>query len=268
VRILLVDPDGDRAAALGEALAAAGARVTLAASGSFALTMLEWNRHDIIVSRARLGDMEGRELCTILRDDPGMKELRFVLVASPDEVSPDTGSAGIDLLLPSTMSAPTMLARMTRLIPDVTSPPMEAPRPPPVERSDPEQAIDAAPIEPAAVDTLASAAREAEGASQGFAGSLDGIELGELARAIAGAGRTGHLLVALATAGGAVAFEGGRVVHAEFRDETGGPAFAALIGAAHRERVGEFCFVADDSGGLRGTPRTVQKSIEELLRGS
>ncbi len=245
MRILLVDPDGDRAAALGEALTAAGARVTLAASGSFALTMLEWNRHDVIMSRADLGDMHGSELCTILRDDPGMKELRFALVARPDEVSPSSGSAGIDLILPSTMSAPAMLARITRLMPDVAPLPVEA---------------------PAAVDT--GAAREAEASSQGFAGSLEGIELGELARAIAGAGRTGHLLVALATAGGAVAFEGGRVVHAEFRDETGGPAFAALIGAAHRERVGEFCFVADDSGGLRGTPRTVQKNIEELLRES
>jgi len=33
--------------------------------------MLEWNRHDVIVSRADLGDMRGDELCTILRDDPG-----------------------------------------------------------------------------------------------------------------------------------------------------------------------------------------------------
>jgi hypothetical protein len=107
-----------------------------------------------------------------------------------------------------------------------------------------------------------------EESSQGFAGTLDGIELGELTRAIAGAGRTGHLLVAVGTVGGAVAFEGGRVVHAEFRDETGGAAFAELIGAARRERGGEFCFVADDSGGLRGTPRTIHKSIEELLRGS
>ena len=245
MRILLVDPDGDRAATLGEALTAAGARITVATSGSFALTMLEWNRHDVIVSRADLGDMRGDELCTILRDDPGMKELRFALIAWPDEVSPSTGAAGIDVILPTTMSAPAMLEQITRLMPDVAPLPVEP---------------------PAAVDT-GSAAPEAE-ESQGFAGSLDGIELGELARAIAEAGRTGHLLVGLETSGGAVAFEGGRVVHAEFGDETGGAAFAALIVAAQRERAGEFCFVADDSGGLRGTPRTVHKSLEELLRGS
>jgi CheY-like chemotaxis protein len=250
VRILLVDPEGERAAALGEALTAAGARITLATSGSFALTMLEWNRHDVIVSRTDLGDMRGDELCTILRDDPGMKELRFALIAWPDEVSPGTGAAGIDVILPTTMSAPAMLVQITRLMPDVAPLPVEPP----------------AATDTAAADTAddTDAAGEAE-ESQGFAGSLDGIELGELARAIAEAGRTGHLLVGLAMGGGAVAFEGGRVVHAEFGDETGGAAFAALLDAAQRERAGDFCFVADDSGDLRGTPRTVHARIEDLL---
>jgi len=261
MRILLVDPDADRAAALGQALSAAGARVTLAASGSFALTMLEWNRHDIIVSRAHVGDMQGRELCTILRDDPGMKELRFALVAEPDDVNADT--AGIDMILPPTMSASTMVARLIWFMPEVMSQPMTAP--PPVELLD-AQPIDSIPVEPMAEDTCAPVARDAEEFASGFAGSLEDIELGELARAIAGAGRTGHLLVGLPNTGGAVAFEGGRVVHAEFADVIGGPAFAALISAAHRERGGEFCFVADDSGGLRGTPRTVHKNIDDLLR--
>ena len=250
MRILLVDPEGERAAALGEALTAAGAGITLATSGSFALTMLEWNRHDVIVSRTDLGDMRGDELCTILRDDPGMKELRFALIAWPDEVSPSTGAAGIDVVLPTTMSAPAMLEQITRLMPDVAPLPVEPPA-----------AVDTDTVD----DTVAADAGEAE-ESQGFAGSLDGIELGELARAIAEAGRTGHLLVGLATGGGAVAFEGGRVVHAEFGDETGGAAFVALIGAAQRERAGDFCFVPDDSGDLRGTPRTVHESIGELLR--
>jgi len=259
VRILLVDPDGNRAAALGEALTAAGAGITLATSGSFALTMLEWNRHDVIVSRTDLGDMRGDELCTILRDDPGMKELRFALIAWPDEVSPSTGAAGIDVILPTTMSAPAMLEQITRLMPDVAPLPVE---PPAAVDTDAADDMDAADDTDAADAADAGEAEE----SQGFAGSLDDIELGELARAIAEAGRTGHLLVGLTTGGGAVAFEGGRVVHAEFGDETGGAAFVALIGAAQRERAGDFCFVADDSGDLRGTPRTVHESIEELLR--
>jgi DNA-binding response OmpR family regulator len=246
VRILLVDSDGGRAEALGEALTAAGGDVTLAPSGSFALTMLEWDRHDVVVSRARLGDMDGHELCAILRDDAGMKELRFALIAQPEEVGASIESGGIDLILPSTMSPTMMLARITRLVPDVTPLPGEEPEPSRIELEDPEP----------------------ERSARSFAGSLDDIELGELARTIARAGRTGHLLVALGSAGGAVAFEGGRVVHAEFGDETGRPAFASLVGAARRGPAGEFCFVADDTGGLRGTPRTVHNAIDELLRGS
>jgi CheY-like chemotaxis protein len=222
VRILLVDPDTDRAATLARGLSAADMRITVAPSGSFALTMLEWNRHDVIVSRLDLGDMEGRELCTILRDDPGMKELRFALLAEPDDVSPDT--AGIDAILPPTMSESMMAARLLQLVP-----------------------------------------READDVVAGFAGSLDDVDVGGLARMIAGSGRTGYLLVGLPAGGGAVAFEDGRVVHAEFGDAIGGPAFATLIGAARREPGGQFCFVADRDG-LRGTPRTVHESIDDLVR--
>lgn len=234
MRILLVDPDADRATTLGAALTSAGARVTLAATGSYALTLLEWNRHDMVVSRLRLADMDAHELCSILRDDPGLKELRFAVVVWPDEVSPKTDTAGIDLILSSTMSGPAMVERMTRLMGDVPTLPLEPP--PPIR-------------EPAA-----------------DAGSLDGVELGALVRQLAGAGRTGHLLVALPGAAGALAFEGGRVVHAEFRDETGGLAFVTLVRAARSERAGEFYFVTDETGGLRGTPRTVHQSIDELLR--
>src|SRR5262249_53868709 len=160
---------------------------------SFALTMLEWNRQDIIVSRADLGDMQGQELCTILRDDPGMKELRFALVAGPDELSSATGSEGIDVIVPATMSAAATATRIIQLMPDVTPLPVDVP--------------------PQAVETSAAAAAAPHAPSQSFAGSLDSVDLSELTREIARAGRTGHLLVAFETAGGVVAFEAGRVVH-------------------------------------------------------
>ena len=50
------------------------AEVALAPSGSFALTMLEWTRHDVVVSRARIDDMNGHELCAILKSDPGTRD--------------------------------------------------------------------------------------------------------------------------------------------------------------------------------------------------
>lgn len=248
MKILLVDPEPDRAAALAEALEASGAAVTLATSGSFALTLLERNPHDVIVSRARLGDMEGHELCTILRDDPGMKGMRFALVARAEEMPPSDGMAGIDVILPATMSPSTMMVRISRLAPDALPEPEQAP-----------------PVEAPPAAEPAVAAGDAEESPPGFEGSVNGFELGALTREIADAGRTGHLLLSIGGAAGVVAFESGHVVHAELDDETGTPAFVALLAAGRRQPVAEFCFVDDATGGLRGTPRTVHRSIDELL---
>jgi CheY-like chemotaxis protein len=140
MKVLLVDPDLKRAPALKNTLSAGGAEVTVASSGSFALTMLEWNRHDVVVSRARIGDMEGHELCAILKADPGTREVRFVLVAGADDVAAsDTASAGVDLVLPPAMMGGAILPLLVRLIqanrtvipelapPSATPPPLATP---------------------------------------------------------------------------------------------------------------------------------------------
>ena len=126
MKVLVVDPDLRRAPALQETLMAGGAEVTVAPSGSFALTMLEWNRHDVVVSRARIDDMDGHELCAILKSDPGTREVRFVLVAGGDEVTAaETAAAGVDLVLPPSMTSGAILPLVVRL--------MEANRGPAVE---------------------------------------------------------------------------------------------------------------------------------------
>jgi CheY-like chemotaxis protein len=117
MKALLVDPDEARATALARALEAGGAEVSIALSASFALTMLEWNKQDVIVSRARLGDMEGHELCAIVRSDPSTKEVRFVLVVGPGENAPSlTAAAGVDLLLPDALSNSTVVTRVVQLV--------------------------------------------------------------------------------------------------------------------------------------------------------
>jgi CheY-like chemotaxis protein len=136
MKVLVVDPDLRRAPALKETLTAGGAEVTVASSGSFALTMLEWNRHDVVVSRARIDDMHGHELCAILKSDPGTRDVRFVLVAAADEVTAaDTAAAGVDLVLPPGMMRGAILPLVVRLVEANRSPAVEpapvrpAPRP-------------------------------------------------------------------------------------------------------------------------------------------
>ena len=117
MKALLVDPDPQRAPILAQALEASGAEVAIAASASFALTMLEWNKQDVIISRARVGDMDGHELCAIVRSDPSTKDVRFVLVVGPGENAPSqTAAAGVDLLLPDALSSTTMVTRVVELV--------------------------------------------------------------------------------------------------------------------------------------------------------
>ena len=65
-RVMIIDPDKTTLAALQTALGKAGfADVLAVTSGSFALTMLERNRPDLIVSRVGVPDIDGYELCSI-----------------------------------------------------------------------------------------------------------------------------------------------------------------------------------------------------------
>jgi CheY-like chemotaxis protein len=117
MKALLVDPDPQRAPVLAAALDAGGAEVSIAPSASFALTMLEWNKQDVIISRARLGDMEGHELCAIVRSDPSTKDVRFVLVVGNGEAAPAQAAvAGVDLVLPDALSSATIVTRVMQLV--------------------------------------------------------------------------------------------------------------------------------------------------------
>ncbi len=95
-------------------------------------------------------------------------------------------------------------------------------------------------------------------------GTLGVMDLVELAQAMALGGKTGELRLALAAGHGAIVFQAGRIVHADFGGRTGERAFAALAAAAQREAGATFSFTpgaTDDAGG----PRTIHRSVEQLL---
>src|SRR5262245_50619076 len=97
--------------------------------------MLEWNRHDVVISRALIDDMGGHELCAIVKADPSTREMRFVLVASAEEVTGvESAAAGVDLVLPPTMAGSAVVPLVTKLMrgdrTPVVSP--EPPRPVPI----------------------------------------------------------------------------------------------------------------------------------------
>src|SRR5690349_2111186 len=100
---------------MADAFTADGARAAVAPSASFALTMLEWNQQDVIISRAQLGDMDAHELCSIVRGDPSTVGVRFVLIANHVPAS-QISQTGIDLVIPEGLVGPAIVTRVTHLM--------------------------------------------------------------------------------------------------------------------------------------------------------
>jgi CheY-like chemotaxis protein len=115
-KVLLVDGDAERRRETIEALGAAGFEVADAATASVALTALEWNRPDVVVSREDVPELDGYELCSIIRSDPSTKALPFLLLTSP--AGPRAGAAaraGVDLVLGGTFDSADIVNRVQRL---------------------------------------------------------------------------------------------------------------------------------------------------------
>jgi hypothetical protein len=106
------------------------------------------------------------------------------------------------------------------------------------------------------------------GATRTFQGALGSLALEDLAQAIVKGSKTGRLLVVLSTGGGMIAFDGGRVVHAEVGNTTGETAFQSLVAASHRESGGKFCFIPSAPRDLANVPKTITRSVAELLAGA
>jgi hypothetical protein len=98
-----------------------------------------------------------------------------------------------------------------------------------------------------------------------FQGSLEVMDLAELTQAIGQGGKSGRLILALGRGSGLIVFDAGRIVHAEFRSTVGEEAFATLLAASHSEGGGRFCFVPATGGTPAARPRTIDKSVEQLL---
>lgn len=240
-RILLIDPDhGDRAA-LQQALEEAGfGEVMAAPSACFALTMIERNRPDLIVSRAAVPDIDGYELCAIVRGDPATRNVRFLLLAaSGDDVPPRAFDAVPDRMLVGEFTVAMIVGEVAGLLSAVS------------------------PASPAA----AMPAAAAPAAANGLRGSLDVMDLPDLTQAIALGGKTGELVLTLGSGQGAIVFDRGRVVHARFGGLRGEAAFVSLVVEANRDAVGRFCF-NPLAPGLSDVPRTLNRSVEQLLLGA
>ena len=246
-KVLIVDADPTKLQALKAALTTAAYHVTSATSASFALTTLERDRPDLIVSGNRTEDMDGVEFCSIIRSDPTTHDIPFLLLSGPTRPTPwAVAQAGVDMLVAGDFVVSTVLDRISKLMRHV-APQAEPglPTPPPL---------------PPRVTMP-----RAEAGTRTFEGSFGVLDLTEVTQAIALGGKTGQLSLELEAGEGLLLFDSGRVVHAEFDSRTGESAFAALVSVAQSDPEGTFRFkplveLPDGWG-----PRTIHKSVDQLL---
>jgi CheY-like chemotaxis protein len=272
-KVLVVDANQDSRAALAHALTEAGYEAAVATSGSFALTMLEWEQPDLIVSYAKVQDMDGYELFTMVRRDPATKDTPFLLLAGRDRpIALAATEAGVDMTVTGDFTLATVMTRIQELLGDA---PVATP---PTARSEPPTASKAPvkmPARPAAVPApgpVAAAATPSppakppvEATRSSFQGSLGVMDLTELTQVISLGVKTGELLLSLSKGDGVILFESGRVVHAEFSGRSGEPAFAAMVAASQHEGEARFCFNRANREAMAGRPRTISRSVEQLL---
>jgi CheY-like chemotaxis protein len=257
-KVLIADADIDSRAALEKALIDAGYQVATAPSGSFAVTMLEWERPDLVVSCAKVDDMDGYELFTLVRKDPTTMDTPFLLLAGLNRpIALAAAEAGVEMTITGEFTIDMVVGRVRELLSQSTR---ERERQQRVEPAGGKrslqplwEAINAA----GPVPLVASAGA--------FQGSLGAMDLAEVTQAIALGGKTGCLMVSLTAGQGAILFETGRIVHAGFRGLTGERAFAALMSAAQGEAHARFCFNRADRAEVAHLPKTISRSVDQLL---
>lgn len=249
-KVLIVDADPGKLHALKVALTTAGYQAASATSASFALTTLERDRPDLIVSGNRTEDMDGVEFCSIMRSDPATHDIPFLLLSGPTRPTPwAVAQAGVDMLLAGDFVVSAVLDRISKLLRHVAPQPepgMPPPPPPP-------------PLPPRLTTP------RSEAGTRTFEGSFGVLDLTEVTQAIALGGKTGRLSLKLEAGEGSLLFDSGRVVHAEFAGRSGESAFAAMVSAAQTDPEGIFRFKPVDELPAGSGPRTIQKSVDQLL---
>ncbi|HET7876916.1 MAG TPA: DUF4388 domain-containing protein [Methylomirabilota bacterium] len=251
-KVLIVDPTTDSRAALARALGEAGYEAAVATSGSFAVTMLEWERPDLIVSYAKVQDMDGYELFTMVRRDPATKDTPFLLLAGRDRpIALAATEAGVDMTVTGDFTVAAVVARVGELL-------GHGALDEPARAAEPVAA-------PVAASPGAGAPAHGETGRATFQGSLGVMDLTEVTQAIALGGKTGRLVLSLSGGEGTIVFDGGRVIHAEFADRSGEKAFAAMVATSQREAEARFCFNRAERADLTALPKTISKSVEQLL---
>ena len=115
-KVLLVDGRAESRDMVANALTIAGFEVAAASNGASAVTLLEWESPDVIVSSAKVEDMDGYELFTLVRKHPTTLDTPFLLLAGRDRPTAlAAAEAGVNIVLTGDVALDVIVARVAEL---------------------------------------------------------------------------------------------------------------------------------------------------------
>ncbi|MEM8933182.1 MAG: DUF4388 domain-containing protein [Acidobacteriota bacterium] len=237
-KVLVVDTVDSDAMELVQHLIAPDIAPKVALGGLYALTMLERERPHLIVTRADLGDMTGGELCSMVKRDSALADVRVVLLARHlDERARAQREADFDLVLLDDSPLGVTADRLRQLV-------QQRPR-------------------PSASDT-----RGRPSEAKVITGSLGVLSFAELTQAFSQTGKTGCLELDVDVVSGdraRVYFAGGTVRHAEYGASSGVQAFVQLFYDVEEAVDTAFRFQPMAVEVMTEQPRTIDRTAQQLL---
>ena len=201
----------------------------------YALTMLERDVPDLIISGKDLGDMSGLDFREIVRDDSSAKEVAFILL------DPDAGqlaSSDLDGFLEERAHPADILKAAFELL--IANGHIKEDRQAPRDR-------------------LRSTLQRSDAK---VSGTLEVFTLFDLVVSLTQKENSGRLYVLLGDTESTMFFDKGRFVHAEFEGVAGEDAVVRIFAEADNYKDAEFYF--EPSTSLQGS-NTIHSTVQELL---
>src|SRR5262245_6143977 len=110
--ILVVDDDQNILALIKTILSQKDFRVTTALNGEVAVSLLQKDKFDAIITDAMMPQMDGNALAQLVKKDPKLKDLPIIMVTASKEVDlvKKSFSSGCVLFLPKPFTAASLLS--------------------------------------------------------------------------------------------------------------------------------------------------------------
>jgi len=227
MKALILTGQPKRGIALKDSFTLSGFDVQVEDSALYAMTLLERHRPDVIVSTASLSDLSGAEFFEMVRADPQLARVPFVLLTNQSPAC----VGELDLILPTETPAAEVVRSAYKLILELTRK---------THITEPDH-------------------------PHGIQGNLGDMSLFELAQWLAKSAKTGRLRIEVQGENAIWLFSKGQLIHAEYAGKSGEDAVLHLLLQVENQPTGRFHFEPLGEADFFLEPVTIRKSTDQLL---